>query len=103
MLGVSKRWVSPLASRFCTVGTRWLATVIPPNSGTTTTTVPNNTAPSPARATHEATVPLSGPSIELYQYAICPFCNKVKAFLDYAGIAYQAIEVNPLTKFEIKW
>jgi len=41
--------------------------------------------------------------LELYQYAICPFCNKTKAFLDYSGLPYNAIEVNPLTKQEIKW
>ncbi|GAX24243.1 microsomal prostaglandin-E synthase 2 [Fistulifera solaris] len=42
-------------------------------------------------------------NIELYEYAICPFCNRVKAFLDYAGLKYSQIEVNPLTKKEIKW
>lgn len=42
-------------------------------------------------------------NIELYKYAICPFCNRVKAFLDYAGLEYSQIEVNPLTKKEIKW
>lgn len=45
----------------------------------------------------------SGDSIQLYQYAICPFCNRVKALLDYARIEYSTIEVNPLTKAEIKW
>jgi microsomal prostaglandin-E synthase 2 len=43
------------------------------------------------------------PQILLYQYAICPFCNKTKALLEYAGVDYRAIEVNPLTKSEIKW
>jgi glutaredoxin-related protein len=43
------------------------------------------------------------PQILLYQYAICPFCNKAKALLEYAGVDYRAIEVNPLTKAEIKW
>mmetsp|Transcript_19021 Transcript_19021/g.39380 ORF Transcript_19021/g.39380 Transcript_19021/m.39380 type:complete len:365 (-) Transcript_19021:1248-2342(-) len=42
-------------------------------------------------------------TIELFQYAICPFCNKTKAFLDYSGLPYTSIEVNPLTKAEIKW
>ena len=37
----------------------------------------------------------------LYQYAICPFCNKVKALLDYAQQDYDVIEVNPLTKQEL--
>eukprot|EP00977_Amphora_coffeiformis_P001114 scaffold227_cov165-Amphora_coffeaeformis.AAC.27 len=41
--------------------------------------------------------------IQLYQYAICPFCHKTKAVLDYANVPYQAVEVNPLTKAEIKW
>ena len=41
--------------------------------------------------------------VQLYQYAICPFCNKTKALMDYAGVDYQSIEVNPLTKAEIKW
>ena len=63
---------------------------------------------------------VSSPKVELYQYAICPFCNKVKALLSYAGFkptasrekdspssadmesVYTAIEVNPLTKVELK-
>ncbi|CAJ1941209.1 unnamed protein product [Cylindrotheca closterium] len=39
----------------------------------------------------------------LYQYAICPFCNIVKATLDYSQTPYNAIEVNPLNKKELKW
>lgn len=45
---------------------------------------------------------LSSPSVALHQYAICPFCNKAKALLAYAGLSYDAIEVNPLTKTELK-
>ncbi|XP_077220522.1 uncharacterized protein LOC143854429 [Tasmannia lanceolata] len=41
--------------------------------------------------------------VVLYQYEACPFCNKVKAFLDYHDIPYQVVEVNPLSKKEIKW
>ena len=41
--------------------------------------------------------------VTLYQYRICPFCNKVKALLHYAGMEYKAVEVNPLTKAEIQW
>ena len=40
---------------------------------------------------------------KLYQYRICPFCNRVKAYLDFLKIPYEAIEVNPLTKSEIKF
>lgn len=40
--------------------------------------------------------------ITIYQYQICPFCNRVKALLDYINIPYRIIEVNPLTKYELK-
>jgi microsomal prostaglandin-E synthase 2 len=43
------------------------------------------------------------PFIKLYQYKICPFCSKVKAVLGYAGIDHEIVEVNPLTKGELKW
>lgn len=39
----------------------------------------------------------------LYQYATCPFCNKVRAVLDYLRVPYIIVEVNPLTKSELKW
>ena len=42
-------------------------------------------------------------SVILYQYEVCPFCCKVKAFLDYHNISYRTVEVNPLSKAEIKW
>ena len=43
------------------------------------------------------------PEIVLYQYAICPFCNITKSFMSFAGdLHYKTIEVNPLTKTEIK-
>ena len=41
-------------------------------------------------------------SVELYQYEICPFCNKLKALLDLHRVPYATTEVNPLTKGEIK-
>lgn len=41
--------------------------------------------------------------IILYQYEVCPFCNKVRAFLDYHNLPYRVVEVNPLTKAELKW
>jgi len=53
-----------------------------------------------ARSAHVIAAP---PSIKLYQYAICPFCSKVKALLNYAGTDHELVEVNPLTKAEIKW
>lgn len=41
--------------------------------------------------------------VKLYQYQNCPFCCKVRAFLDYYGIEYERIEVNPLLKTQIKF
>ena len=42
------------------------------------------------------------PPITLYQYQTCPFCCKTRAFLDYHGIGYKVVEVNPLFKREMK-
>lgn len=42
-------------------------------------------------------------SIKIYQYQNCPFCCKVRAFLNYYNIPYEIIEVNPLTRSEIKF
>jgi len=49
-----------------------------------------------------ATVP-NNLDLTLYQYKICPFCNKVKALLDFYNIHYKIVEVNPLTKAEISF
>lgn len=43
------------------------------------------------------------PTVKLYQYEICPFCCKVKAFMDWQRLPYSTIEVNPLTKAELKF
>lgn len=39
--------------------------------------------------------------IVLYQYQTCPFCTKVRTFLDYYNIPYRIVEVDPLRKTEI--
>ncbi|KAI1882446.1 hypothetical protein AGOR_G00250830 [Albula goreensis] len=41
--------------------------------------------------------------LTLYQYKTCPLCSKVRAFLDYHGLPYNVVEVNPVTRQEIKW
>jgi microsomal prostaglandin-E synthase 2 len=41
--------------------------------------------------------------IVIYQYQTCPFCNKVRAYLDYNKIPYTIVEVNPVTKSQIKF
>lgn len=42
------------------------------------------------------------PAVTLFQYTICPFCSQAKALLSYADIDYETVEVNPLTKAELK-
>jgi len=39
--------------------------------------------------------------LTLYQFALCPFCHKVRAGLELKGLAYRAVEVNPMTKKEL--
>lgn len=39
--------------------------------------------------------------VTLYQYEVCPFCNKVRAFLDYYGVPYRVVEVDPMGKKEL--
>ncbi|CAH0546077.1 unnamed protein product [Brassicogethes aeneus] len=45
----------------------------------------------------------SGLKLTLYQYQTCPFCCKVRAFLDYYGISYDIVEVDPVLRQSIKW
>lgn len=40
--------------------------------------------------------------LTLYQFAICPYCNKVKALLDFYEKRYRVVEVNPTSKEEMK-
>ncbi|KAI3724482.1 hypothetical protein L2E82_36261 [Cichorium intybus] len=63
---------------------------------------------SAARELHDKDLPHSNSNyapkdVVLYQYQACPFCNKVKAFLEYHDIPYKIVEVNPMNKKEIKW
>jgi microsomal prostaglandin-E synthase 2 len=39
----------------------------------------------------------------IYQYKICPYCHRVKAYLDYLKINYESVEVNPITRSEISF
>ncbi|CDF40289.1 unnamed protein product [Chondrus crispus] len=41
------------------------------------------------------------PEIVLYQYEVCPFCNKVRAYLDFHDLPYRVVEVDPLRKTEL--
>uniref|UniRef100_W8CBR7 Prostaglandin E synthase 2 n=1 Tax=Ceratitis capitata TaxID=7213 RepID=W8CBR7_CERCA len=42
-------------------------------------------------------------NIILFQYQTCPFCCKVRAFLDYMGISYSVVEVDAVLRQDIKW
>jgi microsomal prostaglandin-E synthase 2 len=41
--------------------------------------------------------------LTLYQYTTCPFCCKVRAYLDYYGYKYDIVEVNSVIRKELKW
>mmetsp|Transcript_95198 Transcript_95198/g.269444 ORF Transcript_95198/g.269444 Transcript_95198/m.269444 type:complete len:255 (+) Transcript_95198:68-832(+) len=43
------------------------------------------------------------PQLRLFQYAVCPFCNKTKAALDFMKVPYTTVEVDPLTRSQIKF
>ncbi|XP_044732060.1 prostaglandin E synthase 2 [Chrysoperla carnea] len=45
----------------------------------------------------------SGLKLTLFQYQTCPFCCKVRAFLDYHGISYDVVEVDPVLRQSIRW
>jgi microsomal prostaglandin-E synthase 2 len=46
-------------------------------------------------------IPKDQMRVTLYQYDVCPFCNKVRAYLDYHSIPYTVVEVDPLGKKEL--
>ncbi|XP_030629582.1 prostaglandin E synthase 2 [Chanos chanos] len=54
-------------------------------------------------AEEEAKAPGTELKLTLYQYKTCPFCSKVRAFLDYHALPYEIVEVNPVMRQEIKW
>jgi len=41
--------------------------------------------------------------LTLYQFQSCPYCCKVRATLDYFGYPYDVVEVNSLTKSQMKF
>lgn len=59
----------------------------------------------PITPSRQVTFPVdaSGLKLTLYQYQTCPFCCKVRAFLDYYGISYDVVEVDPVLRQEISW
>jgi len=45
----------------------------------------------------------TGLNLRLYQFQTCPYCCKVRAFLDYYGFSYEVVEVEPVRKKQIKF
>ena len=41
------------------------------------------------------------PKITLYQFSLCPFCNKVRAALELKGVPFDEVEVTPRNKKEL--
>jgi len=39
----------------------------------------------------------------LYGFQTCPFCWKVRSLLNWKGVEYSSVEVDPVTKAEIRW
>jgi microsomal prostaglandin-E synthase 2 len=39
--------------------------------------------------------------VTLYQFELCPYCQKVRAGLELKGIAFRKVEVNPMNKKEL--
>lgn len=44
-----------------------------------------------------------GFDLTLFQYCSCPFCCKTRTFLDYFGVSYNIVEVNPVLRQQLKW
>lgn len=45
----------------------------------------------------------TGLDIILFQFQTCPFCCKVRAFLDFSGLSYSVVEVDAVLRDSIKW
>lgn len=45
----------------------------------------------------------SGLDLVLFQFQTCPFCCKVRAYLDYMGISYSVVEVDAVLRQDLKW
>ncbi|CAI8595009.1 unnamed protein product [Vicia faba] len=85
---------------------RWFSSVLAAVAGTTigvSGLIAANSASQEVLAKERPPSDALPSDVVLYQYEACPFCNKVKAFLDYYDIPYKVVEVNPLSKKEIKW
>lgn len=55
-----------------------------------------------ARAFCDQPAAVAAPALPVvYQYKICPYCHRVRAYLDYLKVPYEVVEVNPVSKKEL--
>uniref|UniRef100_A0A336KNX6 Prostaglandin E synthase 2 n=1 Tax=Culicoides sonorensis TaxID=179676 RepID=A0A336KNX6_CULSO len=45
----------------------------------------------------------TGLDLVLFQFQTCPFCCKVRSYLDYKGLSYSVVEVDAVLRQAIKW
>ncbi|XP_063700847.1 prostaglandin E synthase 2 [Culicoides brevitarsis] len=45
----------------------------------------------------------TGLELVLFQFQTCPFCCKVRSYLDYKGLSYSVVEVDAVLRQSIKW
>lgn len=45
----------------------------------------------------------TGLDLVLFQFQTCPFCCKVRSYLDYKGLSYSVVEVDAVLRQSIKW
>jgi microsomal prostaglandin-E synthase 2 len=64
-------------------------------------TLSTSTPPPSSPVPH--TLPGGALSVVIYAYETCPFCNKVRAYLDAVKVPYVVVEVEPLLKGELAW
>jgi microsomal prostaglandin-E synthase 2 len=102
----SSRTLSPAATAALAMAAGGAAAAV---ASTSSPAQASSSAPPPAPAAADPYAPPPGAgargrptAVTLYQYEVCPFCCKVKAFLDFHRVPYTVVEVNPLTKAELK-
>jgi glutathione S-transferase len=81
---------------------RPLASVLPP-SAVKAGAAPLRALSSPAAPAVTAPPVPAGAALTLFAHQICPFCCKAKGVMRARGVPFHVVEVNPLTKAQIKW
>ncbi|XP_074604932.1 prostaglandin E synthase Su(P) isoform X2 [Brevipalpus obovatus] len=59
--------------------------------------------PIPVSRTAVGPAKLSDMEFNIYQYQSCPFCSKVRAYMDYYGLTYNVIEVDPVLRQQTRF